>query len=67
MMAYPKKEEFIANMAKWVFAPHSKTAQLPEAVKKYKLMPFLAIDLDTLTKISTYIYEHDDFGVADKL
>jgi len=67
MMAYPKKEEFIENMAKWVFQPNAKTAQLPEAVKRYKLMPYLSIDLETLTQIATYIYENDDFGVASSL
>jgi len=61
MMKYSNKEEFIANMAKWVFNPNKKTAQLPHAIKKYKLMPYLSIDLDTLTKISRYIYENDDF------
>ncbi|SFV53754.1 C-type cytochrome, putative [hydrothermal vent metagenome] len=58
---YPKKEDFIKNMAKWVFNPNKETAQLPEAIKKYKLMPYLSIDLDTLIKISTYIYENNDF------
>lgn len=67
LMAYPKKEDFIANMAEWVFDPNAKTAQLPEAVEKYNLMPYLSIDLDTLTKIATYIYEYDDFGVANSL
>ena len=67
MMAYPKKEDFIANMAKWVFKPNAETSQFPEAIEKYKLMPYLSIDLDTLTKIATYIYENDDFGVANSL
>ena len=67
LMKYPKKEDFVKNMAKWVFEPNVETAQLPDAVKKYKLMPYLSIDLDTLTQIATYIYENDDFGVANSL
>jgi cytochrome c len=67
LMAYPKKEEFVSHMAQWLFEPNEKTAQHQEAVKKYKLMPYLSIDLDTLTKIATYIYENDDFGVANNL
>ncbi len=63
MIKYPNKKDFIANMAKWVSNPNEETAQLPEAIKKYKLMPYLSIDLDTLTSIATYIYENDDFGV----
>ena len=64
LMKYPNKKEFVENLAKWVFKPNEETAQLPEAIKKYKLMPYLSIDLDTLTKIATYIYDNDDFGVA---
>jgi hypothetical protein len=30
-------------------------------------MPYLSIDIDTLSKIATYIYENDDFGVANNL
>ncbi len=63
MMKYPKKEDFIENLAKWVFKPNEESALLPDAIKKYKLMPYLSIDLDTLTQIATYIYENDDFGV----
>ena len=67
LMAYPNKEEFVTHMAKWLSAPNEESAQHKEAIKKYKLMPYLAIDLDTLTKIATYIYESDDFGVAGSL
>jgi len=54
-------------MSKWVFRPNETTAQLPQAIEKYKLMPFLSIDLDTLEKIATYIYKNDDFGVVLQL
>jgi len=64
MLKYPTKEAFVDNMSKWVFKPNEKKAQLPSAIEKYKLMPFLSIDLDILRKIATYIYENDDFGVA---
>jgi len=67
LVKYPEKEEFVANMAKWLSKPNEENAQHKEAIKKYKLMPYLAIDLDTLTKIATYIFENDDFGVADDL
>jgi len=67
LMIYPEKEEFILNMAEWIFNPNEKNSQHKKAIKKYKLMPYLAIDLDTLTKIATYIYENDDFGIVDDL
>ena len=64
MLKYSSKEAFVEKMAKWVFKPNEKTSQLPYAIEKYKLMPFLSIDLDTLKKIATYVYENDDFGVV---
>ena len=67
IMKYPKKEDFVENLAKWVFKPNEESALLPDAIKKYKLMPYLSIDLDTLTQIATYIYENDNFGVTDSL
>jgi hypothetical protein len=67
LMAYPEKEAFVKNMAEWLSSPNKKNSKFPEAIERYNLMPYLAIDLDTLTKIVTYIYENDDFGVADSL
>jgi len=67
LMAYPKKEDFVKNMAEWIYKPNAKHAKLPNAIEKYKLMPYLSIDLDTLNKISTYIYDNNDFGVVGNL
>ena len=62
LLKYPKKEEFVKELSKWVSKPNKKNSLLPDAIAKYKLMPYLAIDLETLKKIATYIYENDDFG-----
>jgi len=62
LMDYPKKEDFIRELSKWVYKPNRKSAKLQKAIEKYKLMPYLSIDLETLIKIATYIYENDDFG-----
>ncbi len=62
MIAYPKREDFIENMAKWLSMPNTKNSKLPDAIAKYKLMPYLAIDLETLKDISAYIYDSSDFG-----
>ena len=67
LVAYPKKEEFVVNMAEWLSSPNEENAQHKEAIAKYKLMPYLAIDFDTLIKIATYIYENDDFGILGSL
>jgi len=62
MLKYPKKEEFIENLSTWVYRPNKDNALLHSAIDRYKLMPYLAIDLETLKKIASYIYENDDFG-----
>jgi len=62
MLKYPKKEEFIKNLSTWVYRPNKDNALLYSAIDRYKLMPYLAIDLETLKKIASYIYENDDFG-----
>ena len=62
LMKYPKKEDFIWNLSQWLLKPNIKNALFLNAIKKYKLMPYLALDIGTLEKIATYIYENDDFG-----
>ena len=62
LVKYPTKKEFVNHLSHWVFKPNKKTALLQDAIKKYNLMPFLSIDLDTLKQIATYIYENDNFG-----
>ena len=62
LLKYPKKEAFVTHLATWVAHPNQEEALLPQAVEQYRLMPYLAIDLETLKKIATYIYESDDFG-----
>ena len=62
MMKYPKKDDFIRELSSWVFKPNRDKALLKNEIKKYNLMPYLGIDLNTLQKIATYIYENDDFG-----
>jgi len=62
LLKYPKKDEFVTNLSKWVSKPNKQKSLLPNAVVKYNLMPYLAIEIETLKKIATYIYESDDFG-----
>jgi len=62
LLAYPKREEFIKHLSKWVHAPKRNTAKLPEAIKKYKqVMPNLGIDLEILKDIAAYLYDTDEF------
>ena len=59
MRAFPKKEDFVAYMSKWVKNPKEETSIMQEAITKYELMPYLHFDLESLKEISTYIYETD--------
>jgi len=65
LLKYPKKEAFVDAMSRWLLAPNEEHALHKEAIAKYKLMPYLAIDKETLRSIATYIYDSNDFGVAD--
>jgi len=57
--AFPNKIDFINYMTTWVLSPKETTSIMSNAVKKYKLMPELAYDKETLEEISSYIYEND--------
>ena len=57
--AFPDKKDFIKYISIWIQHPKAETSLMQDAIKKYELMPELGFDLDTLEKISTYIYETD--------
>ncbi|MEA3497546.1 MAG: cytochrome C [Campylobacterota bacterium] len=63
--AFPLKEDFVLYMSTWVQYPKVETSLMDDAIKKYELMPELGFDLDSLKKISEYIYE-TDFKNNDK-
>ena len=56
---FPKKEDFIEYMSKWVYKPDIKTTIMIDQIEKYELMPELGYDMYTLKKIAEYIYEND--------
>ncbi|MCK5293118.1 MAG: cytochrome C [Arcobacteraceae bacterium] len=58
-IAFPKKEDFVNYMARWVQHPNPETSLMDGAIKKHGLMPELGFDLDTLKQISEYIYDTD--------
>lgn len=55
--AFPKKEDFVFYMSQWVLKPNEKTSIMSDMIDKYELMPQLGYDIDTLQKISEYIYK----------
>ena len=46
-------------MSQWVYKPNEKTSIMQDAIDKYKLMPELAYDMETLKEIASFLYEHD--------
>jgi len=57
--AFPKKEDFVEYMSKWVVNPDERTSLIDKAIKKHGLMPHLGFDEDMLRDISSYIYDTD--------
>lgn len=55
--AFPTQERFVASMATWVENPNAKTALMPQAIKKFGLMPLLGYDQESLEAIATFLYE----------
>ena len=57
--AFPKRENFIENLSKWVVKPQEKTSIMQHSITKYALMPELGFDKSTLVEIAAYIYDTD--------
>ena len=55
--AFPNKKNFIHYMSTWVLNPKKETSLMDSSIKKYKLMPMLGYDIETLEEISSYLYE----------
>lgn len=56
-MRFSKKEDFVKNMAIWLIKPDTLTTLMPKKIQKYRLMPELGYDKDTLQIIAEYLYE----------
>lgn len=59
MRAYDSKEEFVNAMVSWVQNPDEDKALMFGAVKRFKVMPKLALPTEDLEKIAAYIYDND--------
>jgi cytochrome c551/c552 len=57
--AFKDKKEFVEYMSNWVKEPDARTSLMDGAIKKYKLMPLLGYELETLRDITAYIYDTD--------
>ena len=59
LRAFPKKEDFVDYMSKWVLTPNAEGSLMLDAIKKYELMPLLGYEESTLRIIAQYIYDTD--------
>ena len=55
--SFPLKKDFIHYMSTWVLNPNKETSLMDDAIEKYKLMPMLGYDKETLEEISSYLYD----------
>ncbi len=55
--AFPNEKDFISYMSTWVQLPKKETSLMHDAIAKYKIMPELIFDKETLKQISQYIFE----------
>lgn len=59
MNANDSREDFINAVVKWVSNPNEDNALMPGAVNRFKVMPPLPLDEESLTKIAAYLYDND--------
>ena len=60
---YPKKDEFITAIKTWVNNPTKDKVLMPGAVRKFNLMPKLAVSEADLQLIAETLYDYD-FGTS---
>ena len=64
--SYPEKEAFVAAIKTWVNNPNEDKVMMPGAVRKFNLMPKLAVPDADLQLIAETLYEID-FGNMPKM
>lgn len=53
------KKDFIESMVLWVKNPNEETSKMPDAIKKYGLMPYQFYSENTLRQIADYIFDNE--------
>ncbi|MDB3869974.1 cytochrome c [Candidatus Thioglobus sp.] len=57
--AYPKREDFIAQIIEWVEEPKAEVALMPGAIRKFNLMPKLGYSQNDVEEIAEYLFDKD--------
>ena len=55
--AFPDREDFIERIVDWVSEPDASQSVMPNAIKKFGLMPKLPYSESDVTKIAEYLYD----------
>ncbi len=53
------KEDFVNAVTAWVPNPNEALSRMPGAIRRFKLMPPLALTKEDLTLIAAFIYDND--------
>lgn len=56
--AYANKKDFVNAVVNWVQNPEENKTLIPDAVKRFKIMPKLPLKTEQLEKIAAYIYDN---------
>ena len=56
---YPDKASFVAAVTSWVEKPDADKTFMPGAIRKFNIMPPVAVAREDAQKIAAYIYEGD--------
>lgn len=56
---FPEREDFIKRVTEWVKAPNQNEALMPGAIRKFGLMPALAMKDADLQAVAAYLYDAD--------
>ena len=59
IQAYPKKEEFVSAVVKWLEEPNEAASLMPGAISRFELMPQIEVSADDAEKIAEYIHAGD--------
>ena len=57
--AYPEKEAFVAAIKAWVAKPSEEKLMMPGAVRKFKIMPYMAYPEEEIQLIAETLYDFD--------
>lgn len=59
LSTHADKQEFVSALVNWVTNPSNDRALMPGAIRRFGLMPALALSTEDLTAIAEFVYDED--------